>query len=47
VKVIAVNMVTVPGKPKRFGRHQVMTSPWKKGYSYLESGGKIEFFEGV
>jgi large subunit ribosomal protein L23 len=47
VEVVAVNMITVPSKTKRFGRHQVKTSPWKKAIVTLEAGAKIEFFEGV
>ncbi len=47
VRVVAVNMITVPGKTRRVGRHQVKTSPWKKAVATLEAGQKIEFFEGV
>lgn len=47
VKVTSVNMITVPGKTKRFGRHQVKTSSWKKAIVTLGAGGKIELFEGV
>jgi large subunit ribosomal protein L23 len=47
VKVVAVNMITVPGKTRRVGRRQVKTSPWKKVLVTLEEGQKIEFFEGV
>ena len=47
VEVAAVNMMTVPGKPKRFGRRQIKTSPWKKAIVTLVAGEKIEFFEGV
>lgn len=47
VKVLAVNMITVPGKTKRFGRREVKASPWKKAIVTLEVGEKIEFFEGV
>jgi large subunit ribosomal protein L23 len=47
VKVMAVNMLTVPGKTRRVGRHQVKTSPWKKAIVTLEAGHKIEYFEGV
>ena len=47
VKVISVNMMTVPGKQRRVGRRQVTTSPWKKAVVTLEAGHKIEFFEGV
>jgi len=47
VKVTAVNVVTVPGKTRRVGRRQVLTQPWKKAIVTLQSGDKIEFFEGV
>ena len=47
VKVMSVNMITVPGKTRRVGRRQVQTSPWKKAVVTLEAGQKIEFFEGV
>ena len=47
VNVISVNVITVHGKTKRMGRHQVKTSPWKKALVTLEAGQKIQFFEGV
>jgi large subunit ribosomal protein L23 len=47
VKVVSVNMITVPGKTRRVGRRQVKTSPWKKATVTLEAGHKIEFFTGV
>ncbi len=47
VDVISVNIITVPGKQRRLGRHQVLTSPWKKAIVTLKSGDKIELFEGV
>lgn len=47
VKVLSVNMITVPGKTKRYGRHEVQASPWKKAIVTLEAGNKIELFEGV
>ena len=47
VKVTTVNVVTVPGKTRRVGRRQVLTQPWKKAIVTLQSGDKIEFFEGV
>lgn len=47
VNVVSVNVVTVHGKTKRMGRHQVRTSPWKKALVTLQAGQKIEFFEGV
>ena len=47
VKVVKVNVMTVPGKTRRVGRRQVMTPSWKKAVVTLEPGHKIEFFEGV
>jgi len=47
VKVTDVNMMTVPGKTKRMGRRMVTSPSWKKAVVTLESGDKIEFFEGV
>jgi len=47
VDVTAVNMVTLPGKQRRVGRQQVLTSPWKKAIVTLKPGGKIKLFEGV
>jgi len=47
VKVTAVNVMIVPGKMRRFGRRQGMTSEWKKAVVTLKEGDKIEIFEGV
>jgi len=47
VKVLAVNVSSVPGKKKRIGRREVLTQSWKKAIVTLKSGDKIEFFEGV
>ena len=47
VKVSKVNVMTVPGKTRRFGRRQVTGSPWKKAVVTLAPGHKISFFEGV
>lgn len=47
VGVTAVNTMTVPGKQRRVGRRQVLTSPWKKAIVTLKPGDKIELFEGV
>jgi len=47
VKVVGVNVITVPSKTRRVGRRQVKTAPWKKALVTLEAGQKIEFFEGV
>ena len=47
VKVIAVNVMTVPGKERRIGRREVLTHFWKKAIVTLKPGDKIELFEGV
>jgi large subunit ribosomal protein L23 len=47
VKVSKVNVMTVPGKTKRYGRRQVTNSPWRKAVVTLVPGNKITFFEGV
>ena len=47
VKVSKVNVITVHGKTRRFGRRQVTSSPWKKAVVTLAPGDKITFFEGV
>jgi large subunit ribosomal protein L23 len=47
VKVSKVNVMTVPGKSRRFGKRQVTSSPWKKAIVTLAPGHKITFFEGV
>ena len=47
VKVSAVNVMTVPGRTRRVGRRQVLTRSWKKAIVTLQSGDKIELFEGV
>ena len=47
VKVVKVNVMTVPGKTRRMGRRQVTTPSWKKAVVSLEPGQKITFFEGV
>lgn len=47
VKVAKVNVMTVPGKTKRFGRRQVIGQSWKKAIVTLQPGYKITFFEGI
>ncbi|OGO60500.1 MAG: 50S ribosomal protein L23 [Chloroflexi bacterium RBG_19FT_COMBO_48_23] len=47
VNVVKVRVMNVPGKMRRIGRRYVMTPSWKKAIVTLESGQKIEFFEGV
>lgn len=45
VKVSGVNTLNVPGKKKRLGRFEGMTSAWKKAVITLKDGYKIENFE--
>jgi large subunit ribosomal protein L23 len=47
VKVLSVNMQTVPGKPRRWGRHETHTAAWKKAIVTLAEGDSLSFFEGV
>lgn len=47
VKVVAVNVCTMPGKMRRVGRNRGITSPWRKAVVTLQKGQKIELFEGV
>ncbi|MFO8101646.1 MAG: 50S ribosomal protein L23 [Dehalococcoidia bacterium] len=47
VKVTAVNMITVPSKPRGFGRMKGQRSSWRKAIVTLKAGYKIEIFEGV
>ena len=47
VNVVSVNIVHVPGKVRRVGRRQTLTRSWKKAIVTLQSGDKIELFEGV
>ena len=47
VNVVSVNVVTVPSKPKGFGRLKGHRPSWKKAVVTLKEGEKIEIFEGV
>jgi large subunit ribosomal protein L23 len=47
VTVESVNMVTVRGKKKKFGRNIGQSKDWKKAIVKLKEGDKIELFEGV
>jgi large subunit ribosomal protein L23 len=47
VQVVAVNVITVPGKSRRYGRHVSKPHPWKKATIKLAEGQSIGFFEGV
>ncbi|MBI4282221.1 MAG: 50S ribosomal protein L23 [Chloroflexi bacterium] len=47
VKVVDVNMLTVKGKMKRFGRRLAQEPSWKKAVVSLRTGDKIQIFEGA
>ncbi len=47
VNVLAVNVMRMPGKTRRFGRHVSKTSSWKKAIVTLAPGQTIDIFEGV
>ncbi len=47
VTVVSVNVVTVPSKPRGFGRLRGHRPAWKKAIVTLKPGDKIEVFEGV
>ena len=47
VKVLAVNVMRVPGKNRRVGRREVLTPSWKRAIVTLKPGDKIELFESV
>ncbi len=47
VRVDAVQTLRVPGRAKRVGKYQTMTSDWKKAVVTLQQGHSIELFEGV
>jgi large subunit ribosomal protein L23 len=47
VKVVGVNIVKVPAKPKRRGMFRGTRPGWKKAIVELRPGDKIEIFEGA
>ena len=47
VKVLSVNTLNIPAKPKRMGAFIGKTRSWKKAIVALPEGQRIEFFEGV
>ncbi len=47
VKVVDVNILHVPGKTRRLGRHVGMTRNWKKAIVTLAPGQRLDLFEGV
>ena len=47
VKVVGVNIVKMPPKPKRRGMTKGTKPGWKKAIVELKAGDKIEIFEGA
>ena len=47
VKVLDVNIIAVPAKPKRRGVHKGVRPAWKKAVVQLAPGNTIEFFQGA
>jgi len=47
VTVVAVNVMNVRGKQRRWGRRTTLRPSWKKAIVTLVPGDKIELFEGV
>lgn len=47
VDVLKVNVMIMPGKPRRHGMFTGRTSSWKKAVVTLAPGQHIDFFEGV
>ena len=47
VHVVDVNILNMPGKTRRVGRHESRTQEWKKAMVTLAQGDRITFFEGV
>jgi large subunit ribosomal protein L23 len=47
VKVLAVNVMNVRGKQRRWGQRSTLRPSWKKAIVTLAPGDKIELFEGM
>ena len=47
VKVVSVNVIAVPAKPKRRGLYRGTRPGWKKAVVQLRAGDTIEIFEGA
>ena len=47
VKVVGVNLIKMPAKPKRRGMIKGTRPGWKKAIVQLHPGHTIEFFEGA
>ena len=47
VKVVGVNLIKMPAKPKRRGMTKGTRPGWKKAIVELKAGDKIDIFEGA
>ena len=47
VKVVRVNVISVPAKPKRRGQFKGIRPGWKKAVVQLRAGETIEIFQGA
>jgi large subunit ribosomal protein L23 len=47
VKVVGVNLIQMPAKPKRRGMTKGTRPGWKKAIVELKAGDKIDIFEGA
>ena len=47
VEVVAVNIINLHGKPKRYGPRYTKVKEYKKAVVTLKPGNKIEIFEGA
>ena len=47
VKVVRVNVISVPAKPKRRGQFKGIRPGWKKAVVQLRAGDAIEIFQGA
>jgi large subunit ribosomal protein L23 len=47
VEVVRVNIINMPNKTRRWGRHIGHTSEWRKAVVTLAPGDTISFFEGI
>jgi len=47
VKVVRVNVISVPAKPKRRGQFKGIRPGWKKAVVQLRAGDTIEIFQGA
>ena len=47
LEVTEVNIIRVPGKMRRVGRHHGMSRAWKKAIVTLKPGQRLDLFEGM